>query len=132
MPTMIPERHVNSVQRKPTCRTLDSIVQKMTERTRKLNNINPIARRLALTREILSLRPMEFAESAGVALSRYNRWETGKCSLPLSCAIALCVAHDLTLDWLYRGKVQGLPIWLVVEVKACSLKLGWEDRLVAS
>jgi transcriptional regulator with XRE-family HTH domain len=74
-----------------------------------------------LTREILGLTQKEFAESAGMILSRYNLREAGKIPLPLRGGIELCDAHDLTLDWLYRGKVQGLPIWLAVELTACSV-----------
>jgi hypothetical protein len=41
--------------------------------------------------------------------------------------MALCEAHGLTLDWLYRGKARGLPLWLAVEVLACSAMLGCDD-----
>ena len=76
-----------------------------------------------MTREILGLTQKEFAESAGILLSRYNLREAGKISLPLSFGIQLCDAHDLTLEWLYRGKVQGLPIWLAGELTAWSALL---------
>jgi hypothetical protein len=42
--------------------------------------------------------------------------------------LALCGAHGLTLDWLYRGKLQGLPLWLAVDVVVCSAMLGWGDE----
>jgi transcriptional regulator with XRE-family HTH domain len=91
-------------------------------------NADPVARRLALTREILGLTQKEFVERAGVILSRYHLWETGRSPIYLSAAIALCDAHGLTLDWLYRGKTQGLPLWLAVEVVACSAMLGQGDE----
>ena len=65
------------------------------------------------------------AERAGLVLTRYHRLETGRSPISLSSAMALCAAHGLTLDWLYRGKVQGFPSWLAVEVAACSAMLGW-------
>ena len=109
-------------------RTLNSVLQEMTRRAKNLKNPDPVARRLTLTREILGLTEKEFAERAGVILSRYHLWETGKSPISLSSAMALTAAHGLTLDWLYRGKVQGLPLWLAVEVAVCSEMLGWGDE----
>jgi transcriptional regulator with XRE-family HTH domain len=124
-------RGVNTRKRKPPSSILNSIQQEMTTWAKNLKNPDAVARRLALTREILGLTQKEFAEPAGVILSRYNLWETGKSSLHLSGAMALCATHDLTLDWLYRGKVQGLPIWLAVEVAACFVMFGRGDELAA-
>ena len=109
-------------------RTLNSALQEMTRWAKTLRNPDPVARRLALTREILGLTEKVFAERAGVILSRYHLWETGRSPISLNSAMALCAAHGLTLDWLYRGKVQGLPLWLAVEVAACSAVLGWGDE----
>jgi len=114
---------INGAKREPPSLILYSVVQGMARRSRNLTKPDPVARRLALTREILGLTQKEFAESAGMILSRYNLREAGKILLPLSGGIQLCDAHDLTLDWLYRGKVQGLPIWLAVELTACSVLL---------
>jgi transcriptional regulator with XRE-family HTH domain len=114
---------INAAKREPPSRILNSILQGMARRARNLTKPDPVATRLALTREILGLTQKEFAESAGMILSRYNLREAGKIPLPLRSGILLCDAHDLTLDWLYRGKVQGLPIWLAVEFTACSVLL---------
>jgi transcriptional regulator with XRE-family HTH domain len=104
-------------------RTLNSTQEELTRPEKFSKNANPIARRLALTRELLGLAEKEFAEWAGVALSRYHLWETGRVPISLSSAIALCAAHGLTLDWLYRGKILGLPLWLAIEIEACSATL---------
>jgi transcriptional regulator with XRE-family HTH domain len=82
-----------------------------------------------LARKILGLTEKEFAEGAGVLLGRYHLWESGSIPISLSGAMALCVAHGLTLDWLYRGKLLGLPLWLAVELEVCSAMLGWDDEL---
>lgn len=108
---------------------LNSILQEMTRRAKNLKNPDPVAGRLTLTREILGLTQKEFAEPAGLILTRYNLRETGKIPLPLSDAMALCAAHDLTLDWLYRGKVEGLRMSLAVEVAVCSDMLGCAGSL---
>jgi transcriptional regulator with XRE-family HTH domain len=109
-------------------RTLNSIRQEMTRPEKNSKNMDPVARRLALTREILGLTEREFAERAGVVLSRYHSWEIGSIPISLSAAMALCAAHGLTLDWLYRGKTLGLPPWLAVEAEAWSAMLGWNDE----
>jgi transcriptional regulator with XRE-family HTH domain len=98
--------------------------REMKRRVKNTKSTDPVARRLALTREILGLTQKEFAERAGVILSRYHLWETGRTPISMSSAIALCTAHDLTLDWLYRGKVRGLPLWLAVELAQYSEVLG--------
>jgi transcriptional regulator with XRE-family HTH domain len=114
---------INAAKPEPPSGTLNSIVQGMERRARNLTTPDPVGRRLALTREILGLTQKEFAESAGMILSRYNLREAGKIPLPLRGGIRLCDARGLTLDWLYRGKVQGLPIWLAVALTACSALL---------
>jgi len=114
---------ISAAKREPPFRILDSIVQGMARRARNLTTPDSVAERLALTREILGLTQKDFAVSAGMILSRYNLREAGKIPLPLSGGIQLCDTYGLTLDWLYRGKVQGLPIWLAVELMACSVLL---------
>jgi transcriptional regulator with XRE-family HTH domain len=109
-------------------RTLNLIRQEITRPGKTPKNINPVARRLALTREILGLTEKEFAERAGVLLGRYHQWESGSIPISLSSAMALCAAHGVTLDWLYRGKILGLPLWLAVEIEVCSAMLGWDDE----
>ena len=110
-----------------TSRTLNFVRQEITRLGKNSKNIDPVARRLALTREIFGLTEKEFAERAGVLLGRYHQWESGSTPISLSSAVALCAAHGVTLDWLYRGKIQGLPLWLAVEIKVCSAMLGWDD-----
>ena len=109
-------------------RTLNFIRQEITRLGKNPKNIDPVARRLALTREIFGLTEKEFADRAGVLLGRYHRWESGSIPISLSSAMALCAAHGLTLDWLYRGKLLGLPLWLAVEIEACSGMLGSDDE----
>jgi transcriptional regulator with XRE-family HTH domain len=109
-------------------RTLDSIQQETRTSEEICKNANPVATRLALTRKLLGLAEKEFAERAGLALGRYHLWETGRIPISLGSAMALCAAHGLTLDWLYRGKILGLPLWLAVEIEACPAMLGSGDE----
>jgi len=76
-----------------------------------------IGERLRLTREAMRLQQNEFAERAGIAPTTYNQWEKGKNEPDVGYAIALCDAHHLTLDWIYRGDASGLKYELAELIK---------------
>jgi hypothetical protein len=44
----------------------------------------------------------------GFAGTQYNNWESGLRRIPVECAITLCDLHGLDLDYIYRGKRDGL------------------------
>jgi transcriptional regulator with XRE-family HTH domain len=77
-----------------------------------------IGERLRLTRQVSGLGQGEFGRRAGLAANTYNQLEQGKKGPSLQNAIALCEAYDLTLDWIYRGDVSGLPYKLVDAIMA--------------
>lgn len=68
-----------------------------------------IGRRLAMVRTLAKLTQDEMAESLGVTQGTYSAWETGGRHLGLNSAHAICDVYDVTLDWLYRGHMGGLP-----------------------
>lgn len=72
-----------------------------------------VIERLELTRKALKKRPSEFADAAGVARSTYSNWKNGKGRPELTQALKLCAVYGLTLDWIYRGIMEGLParVW---------------------
>lgn len=74
--------------------------------------------RLRLTRVALGLSQNEFASRANIASNTYNQCESGKRSLAISKAMALCDAHGLTLDWLYRDDPGNLSYKLAAAIKA--------------
>lgn len=41
-------------------------------------------------------------------VTQYNNWEQGVRRIPLEAAERLCERYSLTLDWVYRGRVDGL------------------------
>lgn len=82
----------------------------------KLNEA--VAGRLRVTREALRLSQQEFAARAGMAANTYNQFEHGKRLLPVTKGIALCDAHGLTLDWVYRDDPSNLPYKLAAAIKA--------------
>jgi len=62
-----------------------------------------VARRLALTREVLGMRQFEFAEKANIKRSMYNHIESGNSMPSVKIAHALCDTYSLTFDWIYCG-----------------------------
>lgn len=68
-----------------------------------------IALRLVQTRTALNLGQTEFAIKANLAQNTYNQFERGKRRLSLEAAHALCDEYRLTLDWLFRADLSGIP-----------------------
>jgi DNA-binding XRE family transcriptional regulator len=62
-----------------------------------------VGRRLRIARNAFGLDQGQFAAQAGIAASTYNQYETGKNMPDLKFANAICDAHRLTLDYIYRG-----------------------------
>jgi transcriptional regulator with XRE-family HTH domain len=67
-----------------------------------------VGRRLTIARQAFGLDQGEFAALAGIAASTYNQYETGKNMPDLKFANAICDAHRLTLDYIYRGDSSAL------------------------
>lgn len=89
-------------------------------------SIDAIAERLKLTREALGMRQNAFAAAADLKPNAYNQYEKARGRPELDQAQALCDAHGLTLDWIYRGDASGLPAALVERIreKAAALTKG--------
>jgi transcriptional regulator with XRE-family HTH domain len=77
-----------------------------------------IGERLRLTRDVSGLGQAEFAARANLAANTYNQIEHGKKRPSIEVAIALCVAYELTLDWVYRGDPSGLRYETADAIKA--------------
>jgi transcriptional regulator with XRE-family HTH domain len=78
----------------------------------------PVGRRLRLTRIALGLTQRHFASAADIATNTYGQYETGARLISPARAIALSDAHNLTLDWIYRGEPGDLPYKLAAAIKA--------------
>lgn len=81
-------------------------------------NKTEIGDRLRLVREALGMSQVDFAARAGIAANTYNQIERGVRLPSVESSIALCEAHDLTLDWIFRGDVSGLKVRLADSIKA--------------
>lgn len=68
-----------------------------------------IGARLKAVREAFSdLDQTAWAAREGIQFTRWNNWETGIRRIPVECAEALAERYGLTLDWIYRGRRDGL------------------------
>lgn len=68
-----------------------------------------VGRRLRVTRLALGMQQNEFAKRADIAANTYSMYESGDRLLTVESALALCSAHSLTMDWLFRGIPGDLP-----------------------
>lgn len=50
----------------------------------------------------------DWAQKHGFSVTRYNNWETGARRIPVDEADKLCDRYGLTLDAIYRGRLDGL------------------------
>ena len=68
-----------------------------------------IGERLQKIREGFSDLPQKsWAEKHGFNVTQYNNWERGVRRIPLESAERLCNLYGLTLDAIYRGRLDGL------------------------
>lgn len=68
-----------------------------------------IGSRLQLLREAFSeMNKSDWAERHGFAQSQYLMWERGARRITVDEAQRLADQYGLTLDWIYRGRVDGL------------------------
>ena len=83
-----------------------------------------IAERIVWHREIVeSLNQKEYAYRAGVTRSSLNNWESGDYRLSIDGALALRKTFGLSLDFLYAGEDETLPM---------ALRAAWRDRFLVS
>lgn len=68
-----------------------------------------IGARLKRVREAFSdLSQKDWARKHGFSTTQYNNWETGARRIPVDEAERLCDFYGLTLDFIYRGRRDGL------------------------
>jgi transcriptional regulator with XRE-family HTH domain len=75
----------------------------------KQSYVADVAFRLRMTREALGMEQSEFADRAGIARNAYNQYEQAQRIPRLDIAIRICETYGLTLDWIFRGDLSGLP-----------------------
>lgn len=78
-----------------------------------------IAERLKWHRTLIGLNQNEYSASIGVKRSAYSLWEAGTHRLSLDGALALRNKYGLSLDFMYEGIDDALPM---------TLRNAWIDR----
>lgn len=95
--------------------------------TRKLTEAEHAARerlkrdvgeRLRLVRQVLDLGQGEFARRAKIEPNTYNQIELGIKMPSIETAIALCDAHKISLDWIFRGEPGDMSVRLFDGIRA--------------
>lgn len=79
-----------------------------------------IAARILWHRQLENLDQKEYAAKAGLNRSQLSNWETGDYRLSLDGARALRKTYGLSLDFLFEGIDDALPM---------TLRAAWRDRL---
>lgn len=66
------------------------------------------ARLISLREGYSELSQKEWASKNGFNVSQYGSWERGTRRIPVEAAERLCDRYGLTLDFIYRGRLEGL------------------------
>jgi len=77
-----------------------------------------VTTRLVLLRQWQADSAAEFCRKTGISTSAWNNYETGDRRINLDTAIVLCERFGVTLDWIYRGRIAGLPHELMTFIDA--------------
>lgn len=68
-----------------------------------------VGQRLQLAIEALHLQPIEVARFLGITTSKLGNWLAGR-NYPDEFLLArFCDRYGVTADWIYRGRLYGLP-----------------------
>ena len=78
-----------------------------------------IADRLRWHRDLEGLNQRDYAAKAGLKRAQLNNWESGFYRLSLDGALALRRTYGLSLDFMYEGNDDALPM---------TLRAAWRDR----
>ena len=102
-------------------KTGHAIMQGMTKDNRAFSDI---AERIVWHREkVEGLNQKDYARRAGVTRSSLNNWESGDYRLSIDGALALRRTFGLSLDFLYEGIDDALPM---------ALRAAWRDRFLVN
>lgn len=77
-----------------------------------------VGNRLKVLRLMLGLTKAEMADANGFDRTNYGRFEAGARGLPREVAFHLAERYGITMDWLYRGRWEGLSIDLAERLRS--------------
>lgn len=95
----------------------DLIIQQFMPRELRPDRNLAVGERLKLARQAFGFHgkgaQTRFAVEAGLKPNRYNQWEKGERYPPAEDLAPLCDKYvGLTMDWVYRANMDGMPHWL--------------------
>jgi transcriptional regulator with XRE-family HTH domain len=89
----------------------------MPRRKTEQSGIDAIAERLRLTRQALGLKQAAISRLTGISTQAWNNYETAKYRISVDQALMVCRATGVSLDWIYRGDMHGLPLRIATEIQ---------------
>ena len=78
-----------------------------------------IAARIRWHRALEGLKQADYATKAGIKRSQLSNWESGQQRISIDGALALRETYGLSLDFIYEGIDDALPM---------TLRAAWRDR----
>ena len=76
-----------------------------------------VAERLRRTREATKLNQADWCRLVGIVPQAWNNYERGRNRISIDQALKVCQATGASLDWIYRGLADGLPVNLAVALQ---------------
>ena len=100
----------------PPSKAAGMIILGMPRLSRSDAMLQVVGRRLAETRRALQLSQEQAAKVAGVTRSAWKNWENGLRFPDSPAMIRFCNEFSVTMDWIYRGNMTGLPNSLIAKL----------------
>lgn len=79
--------------------------------------LEAIAERLMMIRSALNMTQTQFCEHVGISQQALNNYERARRRIDLDQASRITHATGATLDWIYHGKADALPVRLYQKMK---------------
>ncbi len=78
---------------------------------------NTVAGRLKRTREAFGMNQAAWCRLVGIDTPAWNNYESGLRRISIDQAMKVCQATGVSMDWIYRGLMSGLPVDLVTRLQ---------------
>lgn len=69
-----------------------------------------VGERISLLCQALGRSDAEIARSIGASNSKLGNWKRGDNYIDPYAATLLCDRYGVTMDWIFRGRIYGLPV----------------------
>ena len=90
----------------------------MDQRKNDISSAARVGQRLALTREAHDWKQVYVAKAVGLAsASGWANYESGINLIPIIYALRFCAISGVDPNWIYHGKMEGLPHHLALKIQ---------------